>query len=158
MITIRRFDKYLRLPLGIYPLFELLDSLYPFSRLDRQITLKSETLPVESRSHQRHQYRRRAHQWNHRQMFPLGNRHHIGPRVGHSRATGLRNHACRISLPQRFEKSRHLRRLRVTVQFIKRQVVDTNIGIRFFEKPSGRTHILYDKVTYPGYYFAVIRR
>ena len=79
-------------------------------------------------------------------------------RVGHSRATGLRNHACRISLPQRFEKSRHLRRLRVTVQFIKRQVVDTNIGIRFFEKPSGRTHILYDKVTYPGYYFAVIRR
>ena len=78
--------------------------------------------------------------------------------IGYRRTACFRYDSHRLSLPQRVQKSAHFHSRRVAVQFVKSQVVDTNIGIGLFQKPTGRTHILHDEMPYPGYHRSIIGR
>ena len=91
-------------------------------------------------------------------MLALGNRRHVGTRVGHGRATGLGDYPHGAPLPQRIEVAAHLGSRGVAVQLVKGEVVDTNVGVRLFEETTGRAHILDHKMAYPGNHLAVVGR
>lgn len=158
VVTVRCFDEKLCLMLTVYPLFQFLQSFLTFSRFDRQITVESETLSVEARAHDRQDNRRRSHQRNHLQILALCDSYNVCSRIGNGRTTGFRDYSHRISFLQRFQITRDSFGRRMFVQRIKRQFVDIDIPIHFFQEAACRAHILYDKMTNLQNDFSIVRR
>ena len=96
IVAVRRFDEKLRLMFAVHPLFEGFQPLGTFTRFDGKIAVESETLPVESRSHNGQDDRRGAHQRNDFQVLSLGNGNNICSRIGYSRTTGFGYHSHRL--------------------------------------------------------------
>ena len=82
VVAIGRLYENLRLVFLVGTLLYLPYFAPAFIAVDGQVTYKGKTLSVESASHQRQQYRRRAYERYYRQAFALGDCHKVGTRVG----------------------------------------------------------------------------
>ena len=107
IIPVRSLDKQLRLMLGINSSLQFLDRVRSLGSINRQITVKSETLSVKARSHHRHQDRRRPDQRYHRIILPLGDSHYVSTRISDRRTTRLRDHANALAFRKRSQLTRY---------------------------------------------------
>ena len=146
MIPVRSFNEKLRLMFRINPPFKFFQPLGTFIRFNWQITVKSKTLSVESRSHYGKNDGRRPYQRNNLQIPALGNSHNICSRVSYGRTTSLWNHAHGMTFRQRIQISRNIFRWSMLVQRIKRKSINVNFPIYLFQKTTCRTDIFHNKM------------
>lgn len=90
LVSVRRLDEYLGLVAGNGLLLQFRNFFYPFAILDGQVTVEYEALRVQSRGHERQQYGRGPHEWNHPDFFLVGKAHEPCAGIGYSRAARFR--------------------------------------------------------------------
>ena len=129
------------------PPLERADGALPFGRLDRQIAVKGERLPVEPRGHHRKDNRRGAHERHHADAAAVARLDHQRPGVGHARHTSLGNHAGRAPLLERPHQLLDLAAGgRMFVQFAELQLGDGAGDACLREEAPRRADVLDDEV------------
>lgn len=141
VVAERGFYEELGLVLGIGPGFELAQGAGTLGGVDGEITVESETLPVESGSHQAEQDGRRPHKGDDAQPLLLGEGYDVGSRVGHGGATGFGEQAHGLPL---FGKGAEVGGqdfgvlfAGVLVEGIESEGVDVNGRVGFLQKAAG---------------------
>jgi hypothetical protein len=77
----------------------------------------------------------------------LGNSHNVGSRVGNSRTTGFADYAHRFTVPKCLQVLAELMLVCMLTHLIELGIVNGELTIHLAEEPSGRTDVLYDKVS-----------
>ena len=157
-ISVRSLDEQLRLSLGPGPLLEAADRLSPLGVLDGQIAVECERLPVEARSHQREQDRRRADQRRYADSVPVGQRRQVGSRIGHARQTRLRQYARIGAAEYGSQQFRYLFRRRVLVQLGYPQAVYRLADACPTQETAGRAFVFDDEIVEPRHDGTVVFR
>ena len=108
--------------------------------------MKSKTLSIKTRSHNRHNNRGRSYQRHHFKILTLSNSNHVRSRISNSRTTGFRNNSHGLSGQQRFQITGNIFRRSMFVQWIKSQCIYVNPAIYLFQKATCRAYIFYNKM------------
>ena len=117
-----------------------------------------ERLPVETRSHQREQDRRRADQRRYADSVPVGQRRQVGSRIGHARQARLRQYARIGAAEYGSQQFRYLFRRRVLVQLGYPQAVYRLADACPTQETAGRALVFDDEIVEPRHDGTVVFR
>src|SRR5690606_10999993 len=116
-VTIRRLEKNLCLFLCPRFPFKFAYDLLNLLRATRKVTVKCKLLAIETRCHQRKQYRGRADQRHDSDAVPVSKPHGKRSGIGDTRAPGFRQNTHVTALKKGIEKFPELTFLRILVQY-----------------------------------------
>ena len=104
LVAVGSLDEELRLAFGLRTAFEAADRLHPFGRLDGQVAVEGERLPVEPRGHDGQDDGRRPDERHHADTVAVARLDDQCPGIGDARHARFRDNPRRAALNERFHQ------------------------------------------------------